>query len=41
MYYVEALKRPVRLVKDVAADGKRVRGYKDPKSDKFVQLEAK
>jgi large subunit ribosomal protein L24 len=41
MYYVEALKQPVRLVKDVAADGKRVRGYKDPKSDKFVQLEAK
>ena len=41
MYYVESLKRPVRLVKNVSADGKRVRGYNDPKTDKFVQLEAK
>lgn len=41
MYYVESLKRPVRLVKNVTADGKRVRGYNDPKTDKFVQLEAK
>lgn len=41
MYYVDSLKRPVRLVKDVTSDGKRVRGYKDPKTDKFVQLEAK
>lgn len=41
MYYVEAIKRPVRLVKDVAADGKRVRGYRDPKTKKFVGLEAK
>jgi large subunit ribosomal protein L24 len=40
MYYVEKLKRPVRLVKSVTADGKRVRGYKDPKSKNFVQLEA-
>lgn len=41
MYYVESLKRPVRLVKNVSADGKRARGYNDPKTDKFVQLEAK
>jgi large subunit ribosomal protein L24 len=41
MYYVEALKRPVRLAKEVAKDGKRVRGYRDPQTDKFVQLEAK
>jgi len=41
MYYVESLKRPVRLAKEVAKDGKRVRGYRDPKTDKFVQLEAK
>jgi large subunit ribosomal protein L24 len=41
MYYVEAIKRPVRLTKEVVADGKRVRGYRDPKTDKFVQLEAK
>ncbi len=40
MYYVEALKRPVRLCKSTLADGKRVRGYKDPSSKKFVQLEA-
>jgi large subunit ribosomal protein L24 len=40
MYYVEKLKRPVRLIKSVTADGKRVRGYKDPKSKSFVQLEA-
>jgi large subunit ribosomal protein L24 len=40
MYYVEKLKRPVRLVKDVTADGKRVRGYRDPETKKFVQLEA-
>ena len=40
MYYVEKLKRPVRLVKDVAGDGKRVRGYRDPETKKFVQLEA-
>jgi len=41
MYYVEALKRPVRLAKEVAKDGKRVRGYRDPETDKFVELEAK
>jgi ribosomal protein L24 len=40
MYYVEKLKRPVRLVKSVTADGKRVRGYKDPTTKNFVQLEA-
>lgn len=40
MYYVEALKRPVRLAKEVSADGKRVRGYRDPETDKFVQIEA-
>lgn len=40
MYYVEKLKRPVRLVKELAADGKRSRGYRDPETKKFVQLEA-
>lgn len=39
MYYVETLKRPVRLSYSRLADGKKVRGYKDPKSKKFVQLE--
>lgn len=38
MYYVEKLKRPVRLCSSVLADGKRVRGYKDPKSKEFVQI---
>jgi large subunit ribosomal protein L24 len=40
MYYVEKLKRPVRLVKGLSADGKRVRGYKDPETKKFVELGA-
>ena len=39
MFYVETLKRPVRLSFDTL-DGKRVRGYKDPSTKKFVQLEA-
>ena len=40
MYYVEKLKRPVRLVKGLSANGKRVRGYKDPETKKFVELGA-
>ncbi|MEI6517604.1 MAG: 50S ribosomal protein L24 [bacterium] len=40
MYYVEQLKKPVRLVRSTSADGKRVRGYKDPSSKIFVALEA-
>lgn len=40
MYYVEKIKRPVRLIKEVAPDGKRIRGYRDPESKKFVRLEA-
>ncbi len=40
MYYVEKLKKPVRLCKSTSADGKKVRGYKDPSSKKFVQLDA-
>ena len=40
MYYVEKLKRPVRLFKGISADGKRVRGYKDPETKKFVELDA-
>ena len=39
MYYAEKLKRPVRLVKSTLADGNRVRGYKDPTSKKFVQID--
>lgn len=40
MYYVEKLKKPVRLVSGLSADGKKVRGYTDPKTKKFVELEA-
>jgi large subunit ribosomal protein L24 len=38
MYYVESISRPVRLVKGVSPEGKRVRGYKDPTSGQFVQI---
>lgn len=38
MYYVEKLKKPVRLRGEVLADGRRVRGYRDPESKKFVQI---
>jgi large subunit ribosomal protein L24 len=37
MFYVEAIKRPVRLVSGLV-DGKRVRGYKDPKTKAFVKI---
>lgn len=40
MYYVESLKRPVRLVKNVLEDGTRVRGYRDPSTKAFVQIDA-
>lgn len=38
MYYVEKLKRPVRLCSHQLADGRRVRGYKDPESKRFVEI---
>lgn len=38
MYYVEKIKRPVRLKSKTLTDGKKVRGYKDAKSGEFVQL---
>ncbi|MCB0310040.1 MAG: 50S ribosomal protein L24 [Bdellovibrionales bacterium] len=38
MYYVEKLKQPVRIKHTVLADGKKVRGYQDPKSNEFVQI---
>jgi large subunit ribosomal protein L24 len=40
MYYVEKLKVPVRLSKERTPEGKRVRGYKDPSSKKFVALDS-
>lgn len=41
MYYVEKLKAPVKLRRKSLADGKRVRGYNDPKSKEFVQIAEK
>ena len=38
MYYVEKLKRPVRLRHQVLQDDKKVRGYMDPSSKEFVQI---
>ncbi|RMG42779.1 MAG: 50S ribosomal protein L24 [Candidatus Dadabacteria bacterium] len=38
MYYVEKIKKPVRIKHQLLADGKKVRGYKDPESGEFVQL---
>lgn len=38
MFYAEKLKRPVRLSHQILADGKKVRGYKDPKTKEFVQV---
>ena len=39
MYYVETLKKPVRLKHRVLKDGKKVRGYLVPESKEFVQVE--
>lgn len=39
MYYVEKAKKPVRLKVNILTDGKKVRGYIDPKSKEFVQLD--
>lgn len=38
MYYVEKLKAPVKLTTQVLKDGKKVRGYIDPKSKQFTQI---
>ena len=38
MYYVEALKRPVRLRFKVLEDGSKVRGYTHPKTKNFEQI---
>ena len=37
-YYVEKLKKPVRLRHQFLADGSKVRGYRDPASKEFVQI---
>ncbi len=38
MYYVEALKKTVRIRHKRLTDGTKVRGYLDPKSKEFVQI---
>lgn len=38
MYYSADLKRPVRLKSKVLDDGRKVRGFVDPKTKKFQQL---
>ena len=40
MFYAEKLKRPVRIKHKVLADGRKVRGYNDPKTREFVQIDA-
>ena len=37
-YYVEKIKKPVRLRHQFLADGSKVRGYIDPTSKEFVQI---
>jgi large subunit ribosomal protein L24 len=38
MYYVEKIKKPVRLHAKFLEDGTKVRGYRDPESKEFIQL---
>lgn len=38
MYYVEKLKKPVRIKHSVLSDGKKVRGYINPGTKDFVQI---
>ena len=39
MYYSEELKRPVRLKVQTLEDGRKVRGYVDPKTKAFQQID--
>ncbi len=40
MFYVEKLKKAVRIRHQILADGKKVRGYISPESKEFVQIDA-
>lgn len=40
MFYAEKLKKPVRIKHQTLSDGRKVRGFLDPKSKEFVQIEA-
>ncbi len=39
MFYADKAKQPVKLKSRVLADGKKVRGYMDPTSNEFVQID--
>lgn len=39
MYYVEKLKRPVRIKHKQLEDGRKVRGYLDPETKEFVTVD--
>ena len=39
MYYVEKLKKPVRIKHKVLTGGKKVRGYLNPETKEFVQID--
>lgn len=41
MFFAEKISKPVKLRFRILADGKKVRGYTDPASSDFVQLEEK
>lgn len=38
MYYSDKAKKPVRISVSKDKDGKNVRGYKDPKTNEFVEI---
>ena len=38
MYYVDKIKKPVRLKSKLLDDGTKVRGYLDPKKKEFIQV---
>lgn len=39
MFYVEKLKRPVRIKHSLLADGKKVRGFMNPETKQFEQID--
>lgn len=39
MYYVESLKKPVRIKKKSLDDGRKVRGYLNPETKQFEQID--
>ena len=40
MYYAEKIEKPVKLKYQALEDGRKVRGYMDPSSGDFVQIDA-